>query len=716
MTSLSSKPARDSVSITRFLSTANVLRQGAIAAAIGLTWASLSAQEASRPAVPRAAPKSDARRSEAPRLLSWEGAIRPTKLRLLSKLNSEGTELEDKLPPLLASPTQEPVPLSKQSAPLPVNSPWWMARVQQPIRPDLTAVHVTLESLLLSALDHSSQIRVYSELPLIRETAVIEADAAFDPAAFVESRWDDTNDPVGNTLTTGGPNRYKNDNLSNAAGLRSRTRVGGRLEVSERFGWQDTNSTYFSPKPQGTAKLALSYTQPLLRGRGRCYNESLIVLAQLDTDVAEDEFSRQLQAHLLEVARSYWGLYLERANLLQKTRSYVRARAVMKRLAERVEIDAVASQIQRAEAEVATRESEMIRARMAVENAEARIRALVNDPCLGENESLVELIPMDFPTDQRVPFDLQSSLTIALQSRPEVGQAIKQIKAGCVRSEMSKHELLPVLNLVTESYLAGLQNGGSVGDAFTDQFRVGGPSYSVGLQFEVPLGNRAAKTRNERRLLELRQLRNQYETTVRTLSLEVEVAVREMETSYAETLAQARAVKASETQLDYLEKRWELLPGDGGNAALMLDNLLTAQDRLVRSEGAYLQAWITYNLALINHRRATGELLQQHDISWADYMDECEGVKSRLLFKSTVTTAQPDFPQPLVAPLNDPADTAVEFESANASDSRSSIKPASNESNDDDSELDEPAKSKRAPATSPKRFGIGSLFKPKPKK
>ena len=520
---------------------------------------------------------------------------------------------------------------------LPADGPWWQGDVQNQTRNVGSTLPITLESLLLSALNHSSQIRVYSDLPLIRETAVIEADASFDSAAFVESRWDDTNDPVGNTLTTGGADRYQNNQWAGSGGLRKRTRVGGKLEVTQRFGWQDTNSTFFKPNVQGTAKLALSYTQPLLRGHGLEYNESLIVLAQLDQTVAEDEFSRQLQAHLLEVARSYWGLYLERSILLQKRKAVSRAIEVMTKLESRVEIDAVASQIQRAEAEVATRQSELVRAEMAVENAEARIRALVNDPMFGDNESAIELIPMDHPINEQINFDLHTSLTTALQTRPEISQAINQIKAGSVRSEMSRNEMLPMLNLVTETYLSGLQGSGSVGDAFTDQFRVGGPSYSIGLQYEVPLENRAAKTRNERRQLELRQLRNQYETTVQTLSLEVEVAVRELDTSYNEMLAQKRAMTASQSQLDYLEKRWELLPGEQGNAALMLENLFTAQERLMRSEAAYTQTWVTYNLALINHRRATGELLQQHQISWSDYVDECEGVKTRLLLKPDST-------------------------------------------------------------------------------
>ena len=512
---------------------------------------------------------------------------------------------------------------------------WWGTSVQSQLRPGSRTVNVGLESLLVQALDHSSQIKVYSDLPMIRQTAVVEASAAFDPAAFLESRWDDQNDPVGNTLTTGGASRYKNNQMSTAAGLRKRTATGGKVEVSDRIGFQDTNSKFFSPNPQGTSKLVLNYTQPLMRGRGCEYNQSLTVLAEIDKEVAEDEFSRQLQSHLLEVTRSYWGLYLERALLSQKLRSLERAKNVHQLLLDRVSIDAVKPQVLRAEAEVATRCSDLIRAELAVQNAEARIRALVNDPSLGDSVSDVELIPVDGPSDIASDVDLSRSLATALQTRPEVTQAIKQIKAGCVRQEISRNELMPSLNLITETYLSGLQNNGSIGDAFTDQFHVGGPSYSVGLQFEVPLQNRAVKSRHERRRVELRQLQNQYQTTVHTLSLEVEVAVRELETSYSEMTSQKRAVEASAAQLDYLQKRWELLPGEDGTGALMLDNLLTAQERLVISENAYTQAWITYNLAIISHQRATGELLQSQDIAWGDYVNECEGVQTRLIHKST---------------------------------------------------------------------------------
>ena len=60
------------------------------------------------------------------------------------------------------------------------------------------------------------------------------------------------------------------------------------------------------PNNQGAARLALNLTQPLLRGAGTEYNRSLIVLAKLDTRVANDDFNRELQRHLLDISEAYW--------------------------------------------------------------------------------------------------------------------------------------------------------------------------------------------------------------------------------------------------------------------------------------------------------------------------------------------------------------------------------------------------------------------------
>jgi len=73
---------------------------------------------------------------------------------------------------------------------------------------------------------------------------------------------------------------------------------------------------------------------------------------------------------------------------------------------------------------------------------------------------------------------------------------------------------------------------------------------------------------------------------------------------------------ASTAELQYLEQRFKRLPGEDGNASLMLDNLLLAQQRLATNEFNFLTAQVTYNLALWNVKKATGELLQTEQVSW----------------------------------------------------------------------------------------------------
>ena len=541
---------------------------------------------------------------------------------------------EEQLSALRERLTTEPV----TDVPI-VTQGWWDSVVVEPLRTEAVTLPLTLEQTLVRALHCSHQVRVFSELPLIRETAIVEADAAFDWTAFLESRWRDLSDPVGSTLTAGpGVTRYSDHHYTFSGGLRKRTITGAQIEARQDFGFQDTNSQFFVPDPQGTSRIALSFTQPLLRGRGEVYNTSLICLAGIDTEIAKDEFMRQLQSHLLEVTRAYWALYLERGTLYQKLNSYRRAEEIVNHLDLRRALDASETQVRAAKAALTERRSELLRAEAAVKNAESRLRALVNDPEFGCFDT-VELVPLDLPTAQMIPVDVHQSLGEAMMMRPEVTQSLKQIRAAAVRLQMADHELLPLLNLVAETYVAGLARNGNVGVAWGNQFDTGAPGYSLGLQFEVPLGNRAAKARHQRRQIELRQLQSQYHVTLQTVGLEVEVAAREVETSGRELLAKAAAVTARQEQLDNLELRWERLPQEDLTATLMLENILTAQDRLAEAEFSYLQSQVTYSLSLTNLKRAKGTLLQHELVSIDRYC--LNGVPAQVASKPEILSLEP---------------------------------------------------------------------------
>lgn len=205
---------------------------------------------------------------------------------------------------------------------------WWEEPLARQLRERARPVLIDVETLVVAALRHSSQVRAISDNYLIQRTSITENAAAFDVCSFVDTRYIRTNEPVGNTLTTGGPPRFLNDNFRASAGLRKKTSTGGSWELSQRIGLQDSNSVFFLPTNQGNARLSLSFSQPLLNGAGRAYNSSITVLAEIDAEIAESQTSQALQEHLLSVTRAYWELCLQRAVLVQRQRLHARAQQI----------------------------------------------------------------------------------------------------------------------------------------------------------------------------------------------------------------------------------------------------------------------------------------------------------------------------------------------------------------------------------------------------
>lgn len=528
---------------------------------------------------------------------------------------------------------------------------WWDQHITQPLRHSSEPRPITLSSLISAALQYSSRVRVISESPLIQDTSIIEADAAFDWTAFVETQWQDIDEPVGSTLTTGGPPRFQDEIATFEIGANRRNLRGGDFSISQQYGYEDSNSVFFIPQPQGTSRMTLNYTQPLLRNGGKVFNTSQIVLAQIQSGAARDVFSRELQDHLLDVTESYWNLFLERGLLLQRQRLYKRGQLILKDLEVREQLDAVANQIVRARAAVASRRSDLFRAAAGVKNAEGRLRALVNAPGLGIVDEF-ELTPMDFPATYAIPLELHETLQAAFRNRPEIREALKQVRAGAVRLNVSQNELLPILDLTLDSYVNGLRGDSNIGGAWVDQFGDGAPSYTAGLRFEMPLGNRAARARFQRRAIELRQLEHQFRNTLQVLQLDVEITVRETHTAFREIEAKRQALRAAESEVDFLTQRWELMPGEDRSTSLLLEDLLAAQERLAQQEFEFLNAQIQYNISIVNLKKATGTLLQFEQVNVGK--SEIQGIPELHLSKQDAMV----MPAQAYAPANGPHMTA----------------------------------------------------------
>ena len=510
---------------------------------------------------------------------------------------------------LPAGVEQSPTPAP--SVVVPENfSAWWDSLVQQRAGIAPRSISVDVTTLVQQALIYSSQVQVLQADPEVQHRIVKQEEATFDWRTFLNAKYDDLNDPIGNTLTTGNnDSRFEDHHTVSSGGLKRRTTAGGEVKLSQQFGYQDNNSRFLLPNPQSTSRLELSFRQPLMSQSGVAYNQSQIVLARINASSSGDETLEELQRHLYGVAEAYWKLYRARAEFFQRQKLLSSAQKVLKTLEGRHGVDTIPRQILRARAAVARAESRMQRAVTDIRNAESQLRLLVNDPEM-LNGGAVEFTPMEAPSMVPMPVGLRESLQEALVNRPDISHAIRQMRGSGVRMGVSKSEMLPKLDFIVSSYVAGLENKAQFVDSFNNQFTQGRPGYTVGMEFEVPLGNRAAKAKVEQRQWELKRAINSFKATVETSLTEVEIASREVDTAWRELLGKYQAMVAAQNEVSYLQDRFDVLPNVEESSILLLEDLLDGYERLADEEAAFAQAQTSYSLSIIQLRRATGTMLR----------------------------------------------------------------------------------------------------------
>lgn len=505
---------------------------------------------------------------------------------------------------------------------------WWVQRITSASGEPGTPVRVGLAFLYDSAVINSAQIRVFGDLPAIRETLEREIAGRYTPRAYGEGRYEEVNDPTRNRATTRGSERLLQREQALEFGVRQRIVTGGEVTVGQRFWNVSTNSTDYAPANQSRARTFISIVQPLLRDSGVAYTRSLHEVARLDARTAEAEFRRQTESHLLDVARAYWSLYLARAAHLQRTRAAANIRGMVGQLEGRSELDADPLLLSRARSALSLREADLLRSQAAIRNAEARIRGLVNEPRF-EGADVGSLLPTDATLAVYEPIPLQTVLERAVALRPEVQQLFLQHRAAVLREGQAQIEGLPRLDIILEGNYGGRgldtwQWGEAWRDTGRNTDRLGGV---VGLRIEVPLGGDDLRARLDRRRLETRQVESQGRAVLATIVAEAEVTLNEYNVAYREMAARAGAVRSMGRDLSIETERWQqgVAGGRGEGAANALERLLAAQERLTDAEERLAVAEVTFTLAFLALQRVQGTFTSLQSLEMRRIEDAARG-------------------------------------------------------------------------------------------
>jgi len=275
-------------------------------------------------------------------------------------------------------------------------------------------------------------------------------------------------------------------------------------------------------------------------------------------------------------------------------------------------------QISQANASVENRRALLIRARARVRDLSDELKRRMNDPELPVTGALL-ILPANEPLQQPVRFTLEDQIATALENRLELGQQQLRIDSTYIAARVAKQNLLPQLNLTGAVGTVGVDDpDGTLGGAFKDQMEFDNISFAVGLQFEIPIGNRAARAGYRRSRLQQEQAITQYAALIDQVSLDVKKALREIETTWEEMVATRQAVFANEDALLALRQR------EQANEPLtpdFVERKLNQQERLAEARRARAAAVSNYNNAIAALELAKGTLLRYNNV----LMEEAEG-------------------------------------------------------------------------------------------
>lgn len=488
------------------------------------------------------------------------------------------------------------------------------------------AAEITLDQAVRMAMRNSMDIRVVSFDPGISRAEIERAAGAFDLVVFggvnhtlTDHRTSrvETSLP-GSAVAAGGAGAFPpSAGFSNSrtteyqAGLREHMVTGGDVELSWDLTRTRDNSLLYIPNPRYDSRLALTLTQPLLRGAGVEYNLATLRIAAINTRAAYAQFRQQVEEIVTQVQTGYWQLVLARRQLLIAQELLDKTIETRDRVRKRYEMDATQVEIKQTESAVETRRALRVRARKVVFDAQDQLARLVSDPKVNLLGAYA-IVPATPPVTNSVTVDPTDQLVQALKSSPVLEQARLNISAAAIRVTVAKNELLPRLDLTASAGVQGLD--GKPSSAGEDMGDFNFIDYSIGAALEYPLANRTARATLRQKTLERLKTVADLQNAADKVALDVNQVVREIRTSYEEMLAQQAAREASALELQALEDTERIR---GRLTPEFLQVKLQSQVGLAGAEDAEIRAIVSFNNALARLAQVTGTTLQQHNIQLA---------------------------------------------------------------------------------------------------
>lgn len=440
---------------------------------------------------------------------------------------------------------------------------------QAPTNPDsaLQSIVRTLkgESLPLQqavnhALNNATSVRKAEAAYLAVAGTVRRESGLFDPQLFFNLNYQDQKQPT-SSFFAGAP-LLATQQTTSRAGLRMGLPIGTELELSVNTVGLNTNSQFAFLNPEYDAFGSLFLRQPLLGGFAASARKQL-TRSERELEAGKARYDQQVLAVSTDVERMYWDLYAaERDYAVQKlTRD--RAEAFHHEAELRAKAGLVGpNQVANARTFLAEQDLLLIEIDEQLDRQSDRLASLIGvRPEPGMPRFLtVDDPPSDFPLEP-----VEVLVERALKNNLDLSAAQQDVEAARTLADAAGWEALPSVNLVGSlggSGLAGtnqavifnndtlhIARSGSFNDALSQVSRRDFPSWSIGVEVNIPIGFRSGLGEKDRLEAQVVSAEQGYVEQSRALEEQVRSTHRELSHGKDRLVAARQGVEAAQEQV-----------------------------------------------------------------------------------------------------------------------------------------------------------------------
>jgi outer membrane protein len=498
-------------------------------------------------------------------------------------------------------------------------------------------LRLTLEQAVQMALSNNPDIRSANYDLEIAKNEIIRAKATYDPYIQLDTNYSSSRRPTSQPI-------FGRESETASATFSSGVQVptGGSLSVDFRNTRQESDSEFMTLNPSYNTDMSLGIRQPILKN-------SFKNLRQMDLTQKENDYRRAelaLKSKTMEVTASvedaYWSLVKSKKDLEVRRQSLEVTRRLDEVTKAQVESGVLAPvAVVQSEASLASAQANLIRSEGDYQRSQNNLKMLLYFKS-EDDLRRIEINPVDEPIYEEFELDPERSIELAVVNNISLEQARLSLENLKISNQQTKNRRLPQLDLnanVTFSGLAGVSNTdpqsvqtgfvvpnpfptpqpyiletisvtpdeseyeGGYNEALENMLDMENMSYSAGLLFKMPIGNRAARSDWRKAKYNLEKMELDLGKQKRSIVFSMESLINDVRVAHRSFEAARLARELEEKSLATEENKYRL----GLNTHYQV---MEADERFADAKTSEIAALIEYNKALGRLKRAEQGYLQ----------------------------------------------------------------------------------------------------------